>query len=61
MQQTSCKKKNHFITFSLLVCFLFTKWQARKQSSFTNNVQITFMHLSSITVQTLHQTQFAGA
>lgn len=41
---------------SLLVCSLFTKWQARKQSSFANNVQITLMHLSSITVQTLRQT-----
>lgn len=28
-------------------------WQARKQSSFDNNVHITLMHVSSITVQTL--------
>lgn len=42
---------------SLLACCLFTKWQARKQSSFANSVQITLTHLSSITVQTLRQTR----
>lgn len=59
MQQTSCKNTFHFFTLSLglITICLFSLWQAGKQSSFAQNVQITLKHPSSITVQTLPQTR----